>query len=48
MSGDLDLWMVHEQAEARLCELTDRIGIDDLTTLEVLAFVAVLESADKR
>jgi hypothetical protein len=35
-------------ARARLGELASRVCIDDLTTLEALAVVAVMESADQR
>jgi hypothetical protein len=47
-SLDRHLSALHAQAANRLAELTERIGIEDLTALELLAFLAVLESADKR
>jgi hypothetical protein len=42
------LSVVRPEAIYRVCELMERITPDDLTALEVLAIVAVLESADQR
>jgi hypothetical protein len=40
--------MVHLPAVARMRDLTKRVKAVDMTPLEVLAIVAVLESADQR
>jgi hypothetical protein len=42
------LWYARQQAIARLRELMVRSSPDELTTLEVLAMLAVMESADQR
>jgi hypothetical protein len=42
------LSLVRQPALVRLNELMDRVRAVDLTTPEILAMVAVLESADER
>jgi hypothetical protein len=42
------LWYAREQAIYRLCEILGRLTPEGLTTLEVLAMLAVVESADQR
>jgi hypothetical protein len=42
------LWMARSAACSRLHELMDRVPPAELTALEVLALVAILESADER
>jgi hypothetical protein len=44
----MNLGALRAQATERLFELTNRIAVKDLTTLEVFAIVAVLEPADQR
>jgi hypothetical protein len=47
MVGDM-LSLVRQPALVRLNALMDRVRAVDLTTPEILAMVAVLESADER
>jgi hypothetical protein len=47
MTDDI-LSLVRQPTFARLHELMDRVPPDDMTTLEVLALVVVLEAADQR
>ncbi|MDT5119294.1 MAG: hypothetical protein QOE30_5033 [Mycobacterium sp.] len=42
------LSIARRPAYARLHELMDRVHVVDMTTQEILALVAVLESADQR
>jgi hypothetical protein len=42
------LWVVRSPGVARVCELMERVPLRDLTTLEILALVVVLEAADQR
>ena len=44
----LNLWADHQQAENRLLEIGEVVGTEDLTTLEILAVIAVLEQAEAR
>lgn len=50
MSANIDdmLYLVRQPAFARLHELMDRVPPGDMTTQEILALIAVLESADQR
>ena len=47
-NSPLNMWVDRQQAAQRVADLTDRVGIDDLTTLEMLALIAFLEQADER
>ncbi len=42
------MWVDRSSAEERVVEITDRVGIEDLTDLEMLALIAVLEPAEQR
>ena len=44
---DAFLWVDRAKAHQRVYELTSRVGISDLTTLEMLALIAFLEQADE-
>jgi hypothetical protein len=44
----VNLWVDRRQAINRVAELSERVHISDLTTLEILAMLAVLEPADER
>jgi hypothetical protein len=42
------MWVDREQAQCGVHDLTNRIALSDLTDLELLALIALLEPADER